>query len=135
VIVKSLGLRPRARLSQRLCYKKEAADSVGAYCRLRLLLKRILNESSVGFSHVFTCFKDVGERVPDDLPQTCRNAASQKGWIDTATQDDLNITTRGENLVDHDLPKAGTPGYRGKVAVIFLFLIFANRQDIDENQR
>jgi hypothetical protein len=70
-------------------------------------LKNVLEEANVGFSHIFTCFKETKAKMPLDLPQTCRNAASNKGWIDTSDANDLKRTTRGDNLVEKDLPRAG----------------------------
>lgn len=103
-IVKSLNLRPQGKdsLKEFVAAKKpqKQIEHIAVYV---YYLRRILDEANVGFSHLFTCFKEVGERVPEDLPQTCRNVASQKGWIDTSNQDELKITTRGENFVEHEL--------------------------------
>lgn len=54
--------------------------------------------------HVFTCFKDVGHRTPKNMPQTIRDTASRKGWLDTSERGNIKITNHGENLVEHDLP-------------------------------
>ena len=105
-IVKSLNLQPEGKESLKAFVKaKKPQNQMEHIAVYTYYLKRTVEESKVGFSHLFTCFKEVGERRPGDLPQTCRNVASTKGWIDTADQEDLKITTRGENFVEHELPQ------------------------------
>lgn len=67
-------------------------------------LQRELNIKDIGYNHVFTCFKHLNWRLPSDLPNTMQQAGT-KGWLDTSNSMDLKITTHGENLVEHDLPK------------------------------
>jgi hypothetical protein len=113
-IVKSLNLHPDGKESLKdfVAQKKPKTqeEHVAVYI---YYLKNVLEEANVGFSHIYTCFKETGERMPGDLPQTCRNAASKKGWIDTADANDLKRTTRGDNLVAKDLPRAANGGDDG----------------------
>jgi hypothetical protein len=68
-------------------------------------LKTELGVSNVTLSHVFTCFKDAHWRVPPDLANALALTAHRKGWVDTRDTDDLSVTTHGENLIEHDLPR------------------------------
>ncbi|HEX4055352.1 MAG TPA: hypothetical protein VHX86_13895 [Tepidisphaeraceae bacterium] len=106
-IVKSLNLQPDGKESLKgfVAQKKPKTQEEHIAVYLYYLTK-VLEAEKVGFSHIYTCFKETGERMPGDLPQTCRNAASKKGWIDTSDADDLKGTTRGDNLVEKDLPRA-----------------------------
>lgn len=69
-------------------------------------LKRIAKIAKVNRNHVYTCYKDVDERVPENLIQSLRDTSHHKGWVDTSMMDDLKIPTVGENFVEHDLPKS-----------------------------
>jgi hypothetical protein len=67
-------------------------------------LKNIAKVPNVNKNHVYTCYKDVEERVPGNLKQSLLDTSHHKGWVDTTNMDDLKISTRGENFVEHDLP-------------------------------
>lgn len=113
-IVKSLNLRPTGKPSLRdFIAEKKPQSQIEHIAVYVYYLKQVLEEQAVSFSHIYTCFKEIGERMPGDLPQTCRNTASQKGWIDTADQNDLKRTTRGDNLIEHELPRSGGKGDSG----------------------
>lgn len=104
-IVKDLNLRPEGELSFRDFYdQKKPTTQAQAVTVAVYYLKRILEMDKVTPEHVFTCFKDVGQRIPKDLPQTIRDAAKRKGWVDTSERGNVKITTHGENMIDHDLP-------------------------------
>jgi hypothetical protein len=111
-IVKSLNLHPEGKqsLKEFVATKnpKTQEEHIAVYI---YYLKNVLDEANVGFSHIYTCFKETGERMPGDLAQSCRNA-SKKGWIDTANTEDLKRTTRGDNFVDKELPRV-SPGNDG----------------------
>ena len=110
-IVKALNLHPDGKESLKTFVAKKKPKSQEEHIAVYIFyLKSVIEEPAVGFDHIFTCFKETGVRMPGDLPQTCRNAASKKGWIDTADANDLKQTTRGYNLVEKDLPRAGGGG-------------------------
>jgi hypothetical protein len=58
-------------------------------------------------NHVFTCYRDVGAKLPKALRQSLIDAASQKGWLDTSDMDNIRVVTPGVNFLEHDLSKAG----------------------------
>lgn len=104
-IVKDMNLRPEGELSFRDFYAQkkpntqEQAVTVAVY-----YLKRVLELEKVTPEHIYTCFKDVGRRTPKNMPQTIRDNAKNKGWVDTSERGNIKITNHGENMVDHDLP-------------------------------
>lgn len=107
-LVKDLNLRPSDKVSLREFVKAKAPQDQQSHVAVFVYyLKHMLALEKVGTNHVYTCFKHVEERVPEDLPQTLRNIASKKGWIDSGDKDDLRITVTGENFVEHDLPSKG----------------------------
>lgn len=112
-IVKSLNLHPGGKESLKDFVSKKQPKTQEEHIAVYIYyLKNVLDEANVGFNHIFTCFKETGERMPGDLSQTCRNAA-KKGWIDTADVNDLKRTTRGDNLVEKDIPRAPAAGDDG----------------------
>ncbi len=71
-------------------------------------LARVLGVKPINIDHVYTCYKDVGVRVPGVLPQSLWDTARRKGTVDTTSLDDIKLTLAGENWVEHDLEKAKT---------------------------
>jgi len=69
-------------------------------------LARILDVNPISIDHVYTCYKDAGERPPGVLIQSLWDTARLKGTIDTGSIDDIKLTQAGENWVEHDLEKA-----------------------------
>lgn len=67
-------------------------------------LEKIAKVGGVGVNHIYTCYKDVNEKVPGALRQSLLDTSFKKGWIDTKSMDSITITTHGENLVEHELP-------------------------------
>ncbi|MBE9169932.1 hypothetical protein IQ238_21220 [Pleurocapsales cyanobacterium LEGE 06147] len=104
-IMKDLNLRPEGKLSFRDFYAQkkpttqEQAITVAVY-----YLKRVLELDKVTPEHVFTCFKNVERKTPKNMPQTIRDTAKRRGWVDTSERCNIKITNHGENLVEHDLP-------------------------------
>ncbi len=68
-------------------------------------LRETIGMSKVTLEAVLTVFKHVGWIVPADLKNTLQQAGTQ-GWLDTADSQDIKLTSSGENLVEHSLPKA-----------------------------
>lgn len=70
-------------------------------------LQNIVKVTPITSNHIFTCYRDVGTRVPGAFNQSLRDTASQKGWIDTSSLDDIKLTTQGINYIELDMAKAG----------------------------
>lgn len=69
-------------------------------------LKKIAKVANINKNHIYTCYKDVDEKVPGNLKQSLLDTSHLKGWVDTTKMDDLKIPTVGENFVEHDLPRS-----------------------------
>lgn len=70
------------------------------FCYYLLKIKEI---EPIGINHVYTCYREVKQRVGDlgvSLSET-----SRKGWLDTSNMSDITLSVRGENYVEYDLPK------------------------------
>jgi hypothetical protein len=105
-VVKDLDLHPDGQQSFRDLYaEKEPKTQFDQIVVAVYYLHRILERNGITPNHVYTCFKDVNAKVPNDLPQIIRNCAAKNGWLDITDSNNIKITQPGENAVDHDLPR------------------------------
>ncbi len=84
--------------------EKRPSDQKSQIAVIVPYLTKIAGETNVDYDHLYTCFREVGEKVPLDLRSTVRDASRIKGWIDTSNSKAFRLTTAGENFVNHDLP-------------------------------
>ncbi len=105
-MMKDLNLKPKGKqsLDEFVDIKKPFSHyekcAVSTY-----YLKHELDLSAISESHVYTCLKHMKWRIPANLSNTLAYTSSHYGWLDTSNLQDIKITTMGENLVEHDLPK------------------------------
>ena len=104
-LLTSLNLRASGKKSLKdfiADYKKPSSEEKILYV---YYLTNELNESNIGLDHIYTCIKEIGDKVPAYLKQTVTNVKNRKGWLDTSNYDDLKYTVQGMNHVEHDLEK------------------------------
>lgn len=105
-IVKDLDLRPKGKKALGDFAAEKNPTSQYEQCAVSVYyLRQELGIPAISTNHVYTCFKHMKWRIPSNLPNRLRYAASQYGWFDTSNAQDIKITTIGENLIEHDLPK------------------------------
>lgn len=110
-LLKSLDLAPSGKKSFKDFVAETQPTSNPEKCVVAVYyVAKILEKPSVGTDHVFTCFKLQTWRVPANLDNTLQWVASQKAWLDTASMSNIKITTHGENLIEHDLPRTKKMG-------------------------
>lgn len=68
-------------------------------------LQKILGLENITLDHVYTCYKHAEKRVPISVRSDLKNIRDRKGWIDCNDMTKIRVTTAGENLVEHELPK------------------------------
>jgi len=66
-------------------------------------LQNIVSVQGITPNHIYTCYKNVGSKVPTALRQSLLDTASLKGWLDTSNLDEVKLATPGENYIEHDL--------------------------------
>lgn len=82
-------------------------------------LKQTLGVSTFGPGHIFAGFKHVNKPIPVDLRQTMRNMKPMvgtkqgKGWLNFTDVEAARLTTEGENVVEHELPRNGNSDSSG----------------------
>ncbi|WP_240221732.1 hypothetical protein [Rheinheimera hassiensis] len=70
-------------------------------------LQHRLNLQNITIDHIFTCYRDVGVKVPSALQQSLWDTSKHKGWLDTSKGEDIKVTVPGMNHLEHDLKKQG----------------------------
>lgn len=104
-MVTDLDLRPAGKPSCRDFFSQKApknhqqAVAVAVY-----YLQRIVELGEViTANHIYTCFKDINRRIPNNLVQVIRDTSRRKSWIFNAEDGGIQISNIGENFVEHDL--------------------------------
>lgn len=71
-------------------------------------LSKIVGVSSITPDHVYTCFKEAKRPLPGNLKSSLNDTcnASRYGYLVADNTRGLILTTRGENLVEHELPRS-----------------------------
>ncbi len=65
---------------------------------------------SVTSDHVYTCYYvTAGMKIPAHLRQSLWDTSARRGWLDTASLEDISITTPGINYLEHDMSAGATP--------------------------
>jgi hypothetical protein len=105
-IDKSLNLKPTGKtsFSDFASQKSPITDREKVVVCVYYLQNKI-GEKPIDINHVYTCYKSINWRLPSDLVSVLRWVASQKGWLDTSDSADIKMTTHGDNLIEHDLPR------------------------------
>ena len=102
--VKDLELRPKGKPSAVDFANSKQPTNMKQKATLAVYyVSRVLEIDAVSVGHVYTFFKELNWPTPSDLANTLQQAGSE-GWLDTADAENLRVTTRGENLIDHQLP-------------------------------
>lgn len=65
--------------------------------------EKILKIESISINHVYTAYKEAGEKLPGNLYRSLRNTENKKGWIKSNGINDISVTTRGENAAEFEL--------------------------------
>lgn len=68
-------------------------------------LQNVLQLTEITIDHVFSCYKDIGVRLPQNLPQNINDVASSKYGYIQVNNGKYIMSILGTNLVEHDLPK------------------------------
>ncbi|MDK9556839.1 hypothetical protein QQF73_04310 [Marinobacter sp. M216] len=69
-------------------------------------LKEILGIEKVTLDHVFTCYRNVGQKIPKALEQSLRDTSKDRGWVDIDDLEDIKVPVAGYNHITHDMEKS-----------------------------
>ncbi|MCZ6653748.1 MAG: hypothetical protein O7D91_12070 [Planctomycetota bacterium] len=105
-LVRDLDFIPDGKASLKAFMAEKApANDMEQTLVLAHYLQHTLELAEYGANHILTAFKHVGVPVPVDLRGTIRNMKRQKAWLNWSKPDSVRVTTEGENVVEHELPR------------------------------
>ncbi len=107
-IVKDLDLSAKGKTENALKFfyeNKSPSTGMARNAVFVYYLAKISKVNDISLDHIYTCYKDVNEKVPAALHQSLSDTSFRKGWIETHSMEDITITVQGENFVEHDLPQ------------------------------
>jgi len=105
-VLTDLNLRPKEKISL-----KDFAAKYGIKTaeELSLLVVYYLIEElkeTVTINHIYSCFKELGKKIPQHFKQTLTNQKNSKNWIDVDDWNDIKYTIPGMNHMEQDITKA-----------------------------
>lgn len=69
-------------------------------------LQHKLEITDINVDHVFTCYREISSiKMPGALRQSLIDTSSGKGWFDTSNMDNIKVTVKGMNHIEHDMLK------------------------------
>lgn len=105
-IVRDLILKPSGKQSLKDFYSTfEVKSGYDKNLIFIYYMSKILEMNGITVNHVYTCYKDVGEKFPTQLLQNLRDTKRDKGWIETSDSDNIKVSPVGEMYLEHDMPK------------------------------
>lgn len=108
-IVNSLDLHPPGQPSLIDFYKQKSPNNDGTAMESTLIFTHNLQKTAgikgIAPAHIYTCFKEVGIKIPVALKQNLIDTANRKGWVNVTDIENITVSTRGENYIEHNLPK------------------------------
>lgn len=104
-IDKTLNLSPSGRKSAEDFVKEKSPTSVKQKSVVAAYyVREVLEQEKITIEQIAAFFKGVSWPLPADLRNMMQQAGTE-GWLDTADNQDIQITSSGETLVEHKLPK------------------------------
>lgn len=105
-IVKSLSLKGDSKIEsfKDFCTNYDNNSGIKFTVLSVYYLSRILKISDIGLDHIYTCYKELGRKLPKNLKQNVYDCSGPRyGYLDASNINDLKIPTSGEDFVEHDL--------------------------------
>jgi hypothetical protein len=65
---------------------------------------KLLKKPKATIKEAWTCYKEVKRRTPEFFKQSFTDTKNKAGYVKITDDFDLELSGRGENLVEHDLP-------------------------------
>lgn len=93
-----VGKESLANFIKRYNYRKSASQQNLLFV---YYLKQVLGISNVTQDHVFTCYRNLGVKLPTDLYHSLSDTISKNHWL--LNMSDLNLTSKGLNYVEQNM--------------------------------
>ena len=106
-IVKDLNLRPEGKKSLKEIFEQKSPESnIDKNTVFVYYLQEVLGLQGITLDHIYTCYMETKQRIPGNLRQSIFDTASSRyGYLDTKDVKNIKLSTQGQNLVIHDLPR------------------------------
>ncbi|AKP57680.1 hypothetical protein [Mycobacteroides abscessus] len=105
---KDINFAPTSKVSWKAFAEQKAPTNLHEKALLAVYYMRETLKRKVTTGDVIAAFNVMGWRNPAN-PANNLQVAAHKGWLDTSDMNDIKTVWHGENLVEHDLPKAAKP--------------------------
>lgn len=104
-----LNLRPKGKEPLKDFYAKyDVKTNFEKNVSFTYYLTKVINIKGITIDHIYTCYKETDQKVPENIYQSLADTKKHKGWIDTTNMEDIKLSIQGENYMEHDVPRAGT---------------------------
>lgn len=105
-IIKDLNLRPTDKQTLQNFYNaKNPSGNIQSTAVMVYYLETILECTGITANHIFTCYRELGIKIPGNLDQNLRDCASSKYGYIVFIEGKCSLSVRGTNFVEQDLPK------------------------------
>lgn len=85
--------------------EKKPASNVQKTTAFVYYLQNLLELDEITIDHIFTCYKSMNYRIPNNLQQNLSDTSSSKYGYINRKDGKYSMTIIGSNLIEHDLPK------------------------------
>jgi hypothetical protein len=65
-----------------------------------------LGMTGVNVDHVYTCYRDIQGIKTPNVYQSILDTTRYHGWLDSSSTEDIKVTIKGMNYLEHDMPKS-----------------------------
>lgn len=63
-------------------------------------LSEVLKITSIKLDHLYTCYDEINQKIPENMSQSLGNTKTRTGWLKT-NNSNIEITTKGINKIKH----------------------------------
>ncbi len=101
------NFRPTSEISLKEFYENyNAKSNMEKNLLFTYYLSKKRGQKNIDCDYIFSCYRHLGIKIPS-FPQTLYDTGYHKGWINTSSIDDIQVTTAGINYFEHDMETNG----------------------------
>jgi len=106
-LVRDLDLSQRGEVKglKEFMEEKKPSTNVQRTTAFVYYLQICLEIDEITIDHIYTCYKTMNYRIPDNLQQNLSDTSSNRYGYINRKDGKYMISVRGSNLIEHDLPK------------------------------
>ena len=104
-LLKDLDLSGTNKSLKDFINEKKPSSNVQKTATFVYYLQNILNINEITIDHIFTCYKFMGFRIPNNLPQNLADTCSSKYGYIGRKDGKYTMTVMGNNYIEFDINK------------------------------